>query len=90
MSDCCICLEILDKDNEIVSLDCKHMFHYNCLVNVKNNKCPLCRKEISDKPICAGNHIQMFHASFFKKKTGKCRHCGSFSFKKILKDKIII
>ena len=53
VDECCICLEELDKSQEIVILDCKHKFHLKCYLLWKNsgkpysNHCPLClRKDV--------------------------------------------
>lgn len=46
--ECIICLEILD--NEICILNCKHRYHYDCLVkwidknNNIGNLCTICKK----------------------------------------------
>jgi hypothetical protein len=51
---CGICLEHLNKSDNIPSLPCKHEFHKDCLVEwckSQNNiavKCPLCRGDIVD------------------------------------------
>lgn len=45
--DCAICLDSLDDDNLIYTLNCKHKFHTKCILEsclISNtNKCPLCR-----------------------------------------------
>ena len=53
VDECCICLDNLDKSQEIVILDCKHKFHLKCYLLWKNsgkpysNHCPLClRKDV--------------------------------------------
>ena len=53
VDECCICLEELDKSQEIVILECKHKFHLKCYLLWKNsgklysNHCPLClRKDV--------------------------------------------
>ena len=49
--DCSICLEKLyDEENnkEIISLECNHLFHKECVdpwIN-KNKNCPLCKRNI--------------------------------------------
>ena len=48
---CSICLEDLDKKKNICKLECKHKFHFNCIMQLYNsqggfsNKCPECRRE---------------------------------------------
>ena len=47
---CSICLEDI-KALPTTKLSCNHYFHINC-INIwkeKNNKCPICRKEINTK-----------------------------------------
>lgn len=42
--NCVICLEKVDKN--IVTLECKHKFHFHCLMELSlhsSSKCPLCR-----------------------------------------------
>jgi len=53
VDECSICLDDLDKSQEIVVLDCKHKFHLKCYLLWKNsgktysNHCPLClRKDV--------------------------------------------
>jgi len=48
INTCCICLYDLKKNEEVVLLTCKHIFHWNCGLNwlkIKN-VCPMCRCEI--------------------------------------------
>lgn len=45
--ECAICKE--NEPNRWYELECGHVFHMNCIKKVKNNKCPLCRKEIKVK-----------------------------------------
>ena len=45
---CCICLNDIKKNEEVVKLPCNHIHHWNCCVNwlkYKSN-CPTCRFEI--------------------------------------------
>jgi hypothetical protein len=44
MSQCSICLEKINKIE--TPLVCGHLFHYNCLQQVENKKCPICRRYI--------------------------------------------
>ena len=41
--ECSICLENLNIDTDYIKTICAHEFHTSCLLQVKNNKCPLCR-----------------------------------------------
>ena len=71
--------------NKQVTLDCGHIFHLNCIINVKNNRCPLCRKNIVNEPICEGGHFSHFNnniSNFYR--NGKCRYCSNKSFKHLI------
>ena len=50
MNDSCvICLESLNNSEELVTLNCEHIFHKDCLepwLNNNNRNCPLCRTDI--------------------------------------------
>ena len=48
--ECAICMEKLKKTN-VCTTACGHMFCLDCIFTVKerNNKCPLCRKQLSNK-----------------------------------------
>lgn len=41
--ECAICLELIDNDSKTITV-CNHIFHKNCLAQIRNNKCPLCRR----------------------------------------------
>jgi hypothetical protein len=46
---CHICLESILPAQEIICLQCEHVFHALCIqtiVSHRHNKCPICRKEI--------------------------------------------
>jgi len=47
IKECCICYEIIDKTIEI-PVECGHIFHKNCLTELKNKNCPLCKKEFTN------------------------------------------
>ena len=82
MTECSICLDRILQETKNVVLDCKHMFHYNCIINVTDNSCPLCRKEIVSGKICKENHSKQmyFYVPYFKK-NGKCRICSGKSLR---------
>ena len=47
---CCICLEDFAARDEVLNLQCSHMFHAKCIfqwINKEKNKCPLCNTEIT-------------------------------------------
>jgi hypothetical protein len=60
--NCIICYDdILECD--IVSLECGHIFHTNCIINLvrkRNRKCPLCRKRITWNINQLLKHIKLF------------------------------
>ena len=46
---CSICQEEMNKDDEYINIECKHIFHKTCLTTYLQNYnhiCPTCRKEI--------------------------------------------
>lgn len=45
---CPICHEEFENNKNICTTICNHKFHTNCLLNVKNYKCPLCRNQLID------------------------------------------
>jgi hypothetical protein len=46
--ECCVCIEDFNTKNKIVKLECKHIFHYDCLFETIKfkNSCPMCRQHI--------------------------------------------
>lgn len=49
---CCICLEELDNDKNLVVLECGHKLNFTCFVQLMNTnryniKCPLCRATVN-------------------------------------------
>jgi hypothetical protein len=85
MTECSICLENMDENKKHITLLCNHKFHFDCLINVKNNKCPLCRKQIIEKPLCEGHNLNCgFYAPLYNKK-GKCRICNHYSYNILFK-----
>ena len=93
--ECPICLyNIITNDqtarqSEIVVLSCQHVFHYDCISQIQNNTCPLCRKPIIENA-CMDNHkINSHFNSSYTKKNGKCTICNHFKYKTLLKLKII-
>lgn len=45
LGECCICFEEFNKNNKIVKLACKHIYHQHCIEAwIKKKKdCPICR-----------------------------------------------
>jgi hypothetical protein len=43
MDQCSICYEDISANKNRVHLNCKHVFHFECIQKVNNGKCPLCR-----------------------------------------------
>jgi len=72
METCSICLDDIDANanaNENIKLDCNHLFHYDCISKINNNKCPLCRRKIITEEVCRENHvIGFFYFPNLKKK----------------------
>jgi hypothetical protein len=59
MSDCPICFEVMENNNNNIKTECGHEFHSNCfLTNVAYNgfSCPCCRKELARIPCFCENH----------------------------------
>ena len=50
---CCICINNMKVNEEVVKLKCKHLFHFKCLDKWIENKqiCPFCRTEIKTENI---------------------------------------
>lgn len=40
---CVLCICDITKKEKTVILKCKHIFHKDCILNLRNNICPLCR-----------------------------------------------
>ena len=89
MEKCTICIENIENNKNTIKLDCNHLFHYDCLVHIKNNKCPNCRKTIINEPICENNHSNFFFYGGNIKKDGTCYVCLKKPFKNHLKEKFI-
>jgi hypothetical protein len=52
--NCTVCLEVFNSNNEIVKLNCKHLFHFHCLKDwldkiLLEPKCPVCNDHILPK-----------------------------------------
>lgn len=88
MADCPICLDEKNK-NKIIKLDCGHQFHFDCIIKIKNNACPLCRQILTDETLCEGGHFTYFNTSFINKK-GKCNVCRRKTLKYVLREKLTI
>jgi hypothetical protein len=51
---CSICIGLIEKDDIILDIECKHYFHKECLLEYLkkyNHICPICRKEIGQSKI---------------------------------------
>ncbi len=48
--ECSICIDKFELEQDVIKLNCNHLFHKNCikshLLNY-NNKCPLCRENVT-------------------------------------------
>merc|ERR1712039_29279 len=57
-AECCICLQQLGCEKELVQLSCKHIMHRNCTehwlmhrIYISEAKCPLCKANVFDAPV---------------------------------------
>lgn len=75
------------KNNDVITLNCNHKFHLNCINKIESNSCPLCRKQIITKKLCPKNHNTYFYVPNFNKK-GICRICLGYSLEYCLKNNI--
>ncbi len=55
--NCSICLENIINFKEKKTLECEHVYHKDCINQVKNNKCPLCKGEIVNDKIKAYENL---------------------------------
>lgn len=46
--NCCICLEELnlEKNINVATTSCNHSFHTSCLLQCRDDKCPICRTQM--------------------------------------------
>ena len=50
MTECSICIEELDEDDDILYTKCYHIFHKHCItkwLTEYNNRCPICKKDVA-------------------------------------------
>jgi hypothetical protein len=60
--NCQICLESINKEEEIYDLPCKHTFHSTCLdqsISFQHYYCPSCRQKIPIRK--KNNHIIVYN-----------------------------
>lgn len=78
---CAVCLNNFSI-NDVISLDCNHIFHKYCIYLLRNNKCPVCRAcilDISSKlsetsdVVCCYSRCSNGYTPFVK--NGECRYC---------------
>lgn len=55
--NCAICFESIDNFKDKKTLTCEHMYHKDCINQVQNNKCPLCKGDIVDDRIKAYENL---------------------------------
>ena len=80
-----------DNNNETyrktILLECKHMFHIECLKKIKNDTCPLCRQKINfntlldlneTQTICKGLNCNNYGYCPYNK-NGSCRFCYGYT-----------
>ena len=49
-TDCCVCMEEMPEADK---LDCGHPLCRDCVRNLRNDKCPMCRRDVSARHITA-------------------------------------
>lgn len=49
--DCSICQETISNENGNADLECGHDFHIECVRNLRNPSCPVCRESIKSPKI---------------------------------------
>lgn len=81
--ECSICLEKL-TDKQKVKLECNHVFHLDCIKQIENNSCPLCRRKIISKSVCNENHQNRFFYTSPYNKKGRCMICNGYSVKHLI------
>ena len=61
LENCAICISTIKKDEDIVILACKHVFHYTCASEMVKYKpeCPICRNPVDIK--CEKDMDRMDH-----------------------------
>lgn len=79
---CQICLEYFSESSDVLELECKHTFCYNCIKNyfqTYNNVCPLCRTEVGKKQekVVDEAKIDMRHVAFtfVSRYCERCNEC---------------
>jgi hypothetical protein len=83
--ECSICLESIKNENQYI-LQCRHIFHKECIVYVCNQLCPLCRKPFNLENIGFGlNKICRCPNGYTPLSEGcDCRFCYGLPIKKII------
>ena len=74
-----------NKKPNIITLNCNHQFHRECIIKVENNLCPLCRQTIVDGDFCSENHITMFGAVGISR-NGRCQYCYKKVFRYVFQN----
>lgn len=54
--DCCVCMEEMPQSD---NLDCGHPVCRGCIAQLRNDKCPMCRREIKAKHIKSNDKKNM-------------------------------
>ena len=80
--ECSICLEIINQN--FITLECKHIFHKNCLKQLRKWNCPICRRDINIQKafninhyICNGDVIKHYGFGYSPViPNGYCRFCN--------------
>ena len=86
--NCNICFDT-QNDSPIVTLNCNHKFHKNCLnehVNTNQKLCSMCRREISDEEISNINDNDVWIINPLTKRKVKV---GSRTYKSLVEQRVI-
>ncbi len=71
------CCKSKHNNIKIVRLHCGHKFHSECIKEITNRKCAVCRQTIHFTHVCHANHLSLPSYN----RNGKCRVCSKYSFK---------
>lgn len=60
-NQCAICLDEIQENNRIITLDCNHFFHTNCILRwySENSTCPICRHRNVNEEDQHNTHINI-------------------------------
>jgi hypothetical protein len=75
-TECSICLDTLSsgKVNNRLKLNCGHTYHKNCISQIRNDKCPMCRKNIQKVYNLKFGNLKFGNLKFGNLKFGNGKH----------------